>query len=242
MAISVSVVVAVATEAYDRPIVALSYAIPVTAVSYIQLQVDTYVDLSGRYKFVRDTFLVVDSSILAFGKALSDIALVSDAAALSSTKLLSDTVTPTDSFARAVAYIRAFSETSSVSDTTVVSFVKAAYDSFSASDAITTMSFAKFLTDGVAMNDSFDAVDGSQYAFTKGVSNVVFASEELSRQVDYARGFTDATGEVEDAKYLAFVKSLADNTTTSDAGSLRSQGYCDFTYFAEDYVGDSRTF
>jgi hypothetical protein len=193
MAIRVSVVVAVAAEAYDRPVVETSYAVPVSAVSYISIVVDPQLDLSGRYKLIRDTFLVVDSAVIAFGKALADIATASDMRALSTTKVVSDTLTPTDAFARAVAYIRAFSETSSVSDTTTVSFVKAAYDSFTASDAITTMSFAKFLSDGVAMNDSFDATDGSQYAFTKGVSNVVFASDEATRTVDYVRGFSDAT-------------------------------------------------
>ena len=233
MAISVSLVVVNAS---------LSYQVPAAAIDYVLLTVAASLDTTGRYKLVLDSTVVLDAAVIAFGKALTDIATATDAAALVVSKPFTDALTPTDDFARAVDYVRAFSHASSISDTTVVSFIKAAHDSFVASDAITTMSFAKFLTDGVAMNDSFDAVDGSQYAFTKGVSNIVFASEELSRQVDYVRGFTDATGAVEDTKYFDFVKSLADNTTTSDAGSLRSQGYCDFTYFAEDYVGDSRTF
>ena len=39
-----------------------------------------------------------------------------------------------------------------------------------------------------------------------------------------------------------FGKRPLDTIPITDAGSLRSQGYCDFTYFQEDYVGASRTF
>jgi len=33
-----------------------------------------------------------------------------------------------------------------------------------------------------------------------------------------------------------------DEASLTDAGSYRSQNYCDFAYFAEDYVGASGTF
>ncbi len=33
-----------------------------------------------------------------------------------------------------------------------------------------------------------------------------------------------------------------DSATTADSGSVRSQGYVDFTYMAEDYVGSYETF
>jgi hypothetical protein len=45
-----------------------------------------------------------------------------------------------------------------------------------------------------------------------------------------------------DIRYSALVKSRLDSASLTDTGSLRSQGYCDFTYFAEDYVGASRIF
>ena len=37
-------------------------------------------------------------------------------------------------------------------------------------------------------------------------------------------------------------KNLGESLSVTDSGSLRSQGYCDFTYFAGDYVGASATF
>lgn len=46
------------------------------------------------------------------------------------------------------------------------------------------------------------------------------------------------------ADTVALLSRLAiiDQPTASDSGSLRMQDYCDFTYFAEDYVGESRVF
>lgn len=49
-------------------------------------------------------------------------------------------------------------------------------------------------------------------------------------------------GGIIDAQVVQFTKVSSDSGVTADSGSLRSQGYCDFTYFAEDYVGASRTF
>ena len=37
-------------------------------------------------------------------------------------------------------------------------------------------------------------------------------------------------------------KNLSDTASTTDAGLLIMQDYCDITYFLEDYVGTSRTF
>lgn len=233
MGINVSLVVASASLTYELPVVALNYVVLTTT---------AVLDTTGRYKLVSDSSVVVDDAVLAFGKALADTATVTESKALTLTKPRADTATVADSFSRAVGYIRSFADTYSVSDAEVIDFIKRAYDTFTVTDDITTITFAKFLADGVAMNDAFDATDGSQWAFTKGVSNIVFAGDTFARAVDYVRSFDDATGTVTDANYLAFVKSLADNTTASDTGSLRSQGYCDFSYFAEDYVGDSRTF
>jgi hypothetical protein len=51
----------------------------------------------------------------------------------------------------------------------------------------------------------------------------------------------DTTSAV-DATSLSPEKAIADMIELADAGSLVAQNYCDITYFAEDYVGESRTF
>lgn len=77
-------------------------------------------------------------------------------------------------------------------------------------------SVEKLLSDGVAMNDTFGAGDGAVYSFAKGISNVTM---------------------VDDVTTKTPAKALAEQIDFSDSGVLLAQGYCDFTYFAEDYVG-----
>jgi len=81
--------------------------------------------------------------------------------------------------------------------------------------------YTKAISDGVAMNDESEAIDGSVHEFSKGVSNVVFTA---------------------DADSLIFTTSRVESTSVADAGLLSMQSYCDLSYFAEDYVGVSQIF
>lgn len=293
MGISVSVVVAVSSEALDRPVAALSYAIPVSALSYIQLNVSTHLDLTGMYKLVRDTTVVLDSKVLTFGKALAEQAVVTDQKAVEVGKALTDSVSFEETFIALITFIRNFTDSAGVTDAVAFNVAKALADSATTTDT-QVFDITKLLQDGVAMNDAFDATDGSQWSFTKGVSNIVFVAEALAKTL--SRPLADSVS-LSDASTIAFDKALsdsfalvsvtslslelpkadtvsvsdtpaklvtkapftdttsllsaiflqpnkqlADNLGTGDSGSLRSQGYADFSYFAEDYVGDSRTF
>lgn len=294
MAISVSVVVAVATEAYDRPVLATSYAIPVAALSYISIITDARVDSTGRFKPIRDTAVVLEDAVWSFGKALASSTLgTSDTQVLEFNKGLSDSVSFTEVFTALIIFVREFADTAGVSESVAITTLKAFGDSNGVTDDY-VLSLNKLIRDGVAMNDSFDATDGSQFAFTKSVMNMAFIAEELvktlERPLDDSVEPTEAltytlgkilahsvstqeslafvvdlgkadTADVADVPFKSFTKSpfsdsaasddtfslqpgkhLTDNLDTGDTGSLRSQGYADFSYFAEDYVGDSRTF
>jgi hypothetical protein len=294
MGISVSVVVTVATEAYDRPIVAPSYAIPVAALSYIVLVIDARVDTTGRYKLLRDSSVVLDKAVLSVGKVLKTSTLgVSDEKTVAFTKARTDAVTMSDVFTRTLVTIRNFYESLSPTDFKKFTVGKVLNDSTTTSEVFNRM-VGKVLRDGVAMNDAFDATDGSTYVFTKSVMNMAFVNEQLVKTL--SRPFADSATATEakafsldkpladsfstqealsfstaltkadaataaDRPFKSFTRApfsdtatagdafslqpgkyLADNLGTGDTGSLRSQGYCDFSYFAEDYVGDSRTF
>jgi len=76
---------------------------------------------------------------------------------------------------------------------------------------------------GKSFSDAVSVSDAITKTVTKPFADSVSTSDSFSRTVDYNRSFSDSV-------------------STSSSGSLRSQGYCDFTYFAEDYVGYSRTF
>lgn len=71
------------------------------------------------------------------------------------------------------------------------------------------------------MNDSADLADGLYFQAVKNFSNVAFAT---------------------DNDVLSLALSKAETVNTADSGVLLSQGYCDLTYFAEDYVGATRAF
>jgi len=45
----------------------------------------------------------------------------------------------------------------------------------------------------------------------------------------------------QDSTVLRMGKVFANTASVADSGSLRSQGYSAFSFFAEDYVGSSRT-
>ena len=109
----------------------------------------------------------------------------------------------------------------STSDTQVLSPQLGKYDTYDIFDASLVLQFDKDLADAFALNDSAESFDGLVVISAKSVSNVVFATEILQRGV---------------------VKSPTEEQVVLSSGSLRAQNYCDFTYFAEDYVGESRIF
>lgn len=80
---------------------------------------------------------------------------------------------------------------------------------------------SKLLQSGAAINDSAESLDGLLFFSTKSVSNIVLAS---------------------DARTLATTLGRSHSAPVTDTGRLVSQGYCDLTYFADDYVGATRDF
>jgi len=71
------------------------------------------------------------------------------------------------------------------------------------------------------LTDSYIVVDSPVLQFTASQQDSGFVREESVKSVN---------------------KNLTDSPSSVDVGSLRSQGYCDFDYFAEDFVGQSRNF
>jgi len=122
--------------------------------------------------------------------------------------------TVSESFDRQVDYARAFSDPGYFGDDNVFDVGKAAFDVPIASD-------------------STNVVTGKQFY------DIPVATESLAFAFDSARADSALLGDVNE---VAFNKTLLELTSTADAGSLRSQGYADFTYFGEDFVGASRTF
>lgn len=161
----------------------------------------------------------IDALARAFAKSLSDSQSLADAATLAIEKVLADSY--------------------ALTDTTTFSASKGLFDSFALASAVTTLGFgkglsdsqglsdtesydmAKVLADAFALNDTTISTDGVQADVSKLIANVAFA---------------------EDAEVWDFTKALSSSAPVEDTGALVSQSYCDLTYFAEDYVGESRSF
>lgn len=183
-----------------------------------------------------DSFSLADATSFVLSQLLAESVAPTDAATRASTKLLRDAPTlaelvrktSTKPFADTVGTVDTQARTTSkrsvdslaLADIALRSVQKLTADSVAASDAA-TRTVSRLLKDGFALNDLADVGDGLSVSFAAGISNVAFAS---------------------DASRIAMTMPRADSVGTTESGSLVSQSYCDITYFADDYVGASRTF
>ena len=92
---------------------------------------------------------------------------------------------------------------------------------------------------GKTLSDTSGTSDSTNMVTGKHIYDIPVAAETLAFALNSARADSALFGDVNE---VAFNKTLLELTSTADAGSLRSQGYADFTYFGEDFVGASRTF
>jgi hypothetical protein len=276
------------------PVVGAQATIAAADVAYIFMRPSAFLDTTGQFKYIPELVVVSDAVALAVSKSFTDgVSAAVDAVTRDTTKGLADSISFTEVFVATLVFIRDFTDTASVDDARTMAFAKALTDSFALSETATRL-FTKSLTSGVEMEDGFDATDGVVHSFTKGISNVVFAQEALTKvftkdlsdtpavtdaialtfakalasaaviadalATDVDKGLTDSftpndalallisklvdpdSVSIADATALSPQKAISDMIEPVDAGSLISQGYCDITYFAEDYVGESRTF
>lgn len=190
-------------------------------------------------EFIRaftDTFGFTDRTSFTFARPLADSFGITEFQSLTPGKVLGDTVGNTDSARTALTKVNF--ETLALAEYFAKSFSRPLSNSFGQSDAnvkllskpitdaftfteLLTRSLTRTIQDGFAMNDSADLADGITYQTVKYVTNVTFVNDSSSR---------------------AWNANKADSISLGSAGFLSSQNYCDLSYFAEDYVGVSRTF
>lgn len=202
------------------PIVGLTRIYPVSEVAYILLAVSAYLDTTGQFKYLTDLFSVTDTTSFSTSKIADvDTFTTVDDTTRSTGKGLSDSATIGDSVLTVLIFIRDFTDTTSLADAKTLLVSPAYSDTFTTSETV-ARSLSKTLTDSFALNDLSDAA-GPTWSFSDFTNNVVSTSDSTT---------------------VANTKGLSDSLSSSDSGTLISQGYCDITYFAEDYVGESRTF
>lgn len=222
-------------------------------------------DVITLLKRVSDSGALTDDDVLTIIKGLTETPAVTEAHIIAFTKPLTDSGAITD--AHSLTSVKPLTEAPSLTDNDTLEIIKIAGDdtnhdycdlSYFAEDYIAgdrtdrayvaetnVVSITKFLTDQTFVTDDLDgeatAEDDQEIAFVKTRTDIGVASDSFDRTVVYLRDFAENGSASESAVKLT-TKARSDSAAFTDSGNLRSQGYCDFTYFAEDYVGASRTF
>lgn len=166
-------------------------------------------------KRIADQVSLVDVDTLDFSKGISDGVAMSDDA---------DIDFDLQKYVMNMAF---------VADTQSKAFTKALTDTATPADALSYL-LERPLADSFALTDLATLVNELVKA------DSILTSDALAR--DFAKTVTADSISGIDTVSLEPSKAVSDTATPEDAGSLLSQGYCDITYFAEDYVGSSRSF
>lgn len=174
-----------------------------------------------RYTFSRqlaDTFTTTDLKSFTFSRPLASSFSNTDFATTHLTKNNSESVPVLDASARIM--LKHVTDTFSHSDATTWSASKGLANAVTTSDVYNKV-IGRVINDGFAMNDSADLADGITYQSVKYITNLAFVTDSSTREWN---------------------ANKSDSVNLGSSGSLTSQNYCDLSYFAEDYVGESRTF
>ena len=222
-------------------------------------------DVITLLKRLTDSGAITDDDVLTIVKGLTETPAVAEAHIFALTKPLTDSSGVAD--LSSLRSVKPLTEAPSVADNDTLDVTKIAGDdtnhdycdlTYFSEDYIqgdrtdrayvaesNVVSITKFLSDQTFVTDDLDgeasAEDDQEIAFVKTRTDIGVVSETFDRTVVYLRDFTENGGATESAVKLT-TKFRSDSGAVSDSGDLRSQGYCDFTYFAEDYVGASRAF
>jgi len=141
-----------------------------------------------------------------------------------------------------------------------LAYAKLAADSAGIGDEI-GIAVSKGLTDATSVSESIDIIrqkvlseagllsDNQSMGFHKFITEGLFATDDLdgeaTAQDDQEMSFVKVRSDLaifSDNVFSTQGKSKSDTIGSTDSGSLRGQGYAEFGYFLEDYVGYSRNF
>jgi hypothetical protein len=184
---------------------------------------------SGRphIKFIKgatDSGAFTDSHYKLVNKGLTEPLALTETMTRYMTRQLADNIGVTDDL----------DGVASLEDDQVMAFRKVITDTFAVGDTVFIVtSFVRNFTEAVSLSDA-------AYAnMTKVLSDITGLSD--TALFNLSRSVSDSSA-ASDAATKSIGKASSDSASVTDTGSLRMQGYCSFSYFAEDYVGTSLTF
>ena len=206
-----------------------------------------YVLDDQRFSFAKSLFdqmAATDSNYLGFAKVLTDaVSGISDHSARGTGKALSDAPVASDTvysfgvtkpLTDAATFTDDIDGAASILDDQEMQFRKIKSNIASAAETFTRqVGYNRLFSDNSIASETHYVVTG------KHLSDTPVATETLAKSLTRQRSDSALFG---DASVVTSGKVLLNLASSTDAGSLRSQGYTDFTYFAEDFVGASTTF
>ena len=185
-----------------------------------------------------------DAQVLAFFKTLTDSSIAADAAAVSFATARADTTTTTDE--KIMSVFKTLADVASVTDLASLAPEKFFSDSGTVTDSL-IFARSRSFSDLAYPTDTF----ASQTAFSRSFTDTAYATDDFDgeasilddQEMQFLKSLTDIASVSDSIIVLKTIPLvLTETPSATDAGSLRSQGFADFTYFAEDFVGASRTF
>jgi hypothetical protein len=196
-------------------------------------------------KVLTDQAVSSDNDVIAFAKALLEHGYISEAIdTLNVGKALTDVPTASDvintfalgkGLADTVGVTDDVDGAASILDDQEMQFQKLRTHVASVSELFERqVNFIRAFSDNASASESINMVTGKQ------IYDIPVASETLVKAITKSPFLDSAL--LGDATVVSSTKVVLDLASSTDAGSLRSQGYSDFTYFAEDFVGASTTF
>lgn len=168
-----------------------------------------------------DSAAPVDAKSITTSHPVASAFTLADASTHAAQKGVADSVALAEFFNSVLVFIREAADVVAATDRPAILFTPTAKsDGVAIADEALRI-YSKSLSDAFALDDGTAVGDGSTYFFEKTLNNIV---------------------SMLDARFSLVSKTSTDQFTTSESGLVSAQGYCDITYFAEDYVGTSTTF
>ena len=175
------------------------------------------------FRFFFEALGLSDSESKAIGKSLGDTSSAADLAVTGLGKSQSDQAGTADS--SIVGFASVQSDSSQTSDQIDTLNLSKVFKDSSVFSEVQNMNFHKFIEEATGVTDDLNGEattdDDQEMTFVKVRSNLA----TMTDTINIVKG-----------------KLFSDVSALTDSGSLRNQGYVEFSYFESDYVGDSRTF
>jgi hypothetical protein len=193
--------------------------------------------VSSMFKPLQDVISLTEMLQQTVQKILADAASAVEQAYLALSKPLTDSLLTVDIVDRVFDAARTYLDSVSQTEVLALDNTKPQTDTYAATDTFNRV-FSAYL----ASADSQGTTDLARFDASKLVSENATAIDLLDRVFSANLTASDSALTLDVLASIDVSKLLTDAANAVSSGSLRMTDYADITYFAEGYVGSTRTF